>query len=98
VPYKENDKMNAKIVIVEDDPDICEILQYNLEQEGCEVIVFNNGSQGLSHIRKNPPDLVLLDLMLPGMNGLEISRGPTDYDHGTLRRNGYSAGTGAGRG
>ncbi len=66
--------MNAKIVIVEDDPDICEILQYNLEQEGCEVIVFNNGSQGLSHIRKNPPDLVLLDLMLPGMNGLEISR------------------------
>ena len=66
--------MNARIVIVEDDPDICEILQYNLEQEGCEVIVFHDGSQGLNHIRKTPPDLILLDLMLPGMNGLEISR------------------------
>lgn len=74
VKTRENDKMKAQIVIVEDDPDICEILQYNLKQEGCEVIVFHDGSQGLNHIRKTPPDLILLDLMLPGMNGLEISR------------------------
>jgi two-component system alkaline phosphatase synthesis response regulator PhoP len=65
--------MKAQIVIVEDDPDICEILQYNLEQEGCGVIVFHDGKEGLNHIQENPPDLILLDLMLPGMNGLEIA-------------------------
>ncbi len=64
--------MKAKIIIVEDDPDICEILQYNLEQEDYEIVVFHDGRQALEGILKHPPELVLLDLMLPGMNGLEI--------------------------
>ena len=66
--------MTEKIMIVEDDPDICEILQYNLEQEGFDVMTFNDGNTALKSITKDPPDLLLLDLMLPGMNGLEIAR------------------------
>ncbi len=66
--------MPAKIMIVEDDPDICEILAYNLEQEGYETEVFHNGQKALDSVLKNPPELVLLDLMLPGLNGLEFAR------------------------
>lgn len=66
--------MSFRIIIVEDDPDICEILQYNLTQEDFEIQVFHDGKQALEQILKDPPHLVLLDLMLPGMNGLEITR------------------------
>lgn len=66
--------MSVKILLVEDDPDICEILQYNLEQEGYEIRVIQDGKDALEEITKNPPDLILLDLMLPGMNGLEVAR------------------------
>ena len=66
--------MTAQIMIVEDDPDICEILHYNLKQEGFDVLIFHDGKQALESITKNLPDLLLLDLMLPGMNGLEIAR------------------------
>ena len=66
--------MSAKIAIVEDDPDICEILEYNLEQDGFDVRVFQDGRAALKKILDDPPDLILLDLMLPGMNGLEIAR------------------------
>jgi len=66
--------MTTRIMIVEDDPDICEILQYNLEQEGIDVVIFHDGNQAIESIMKNPPDLLLLDLMLPGLNGLEIAR------------------------
>ncbi|MBN1348463.1 response regulator transcription factor [candidate division KSB1 bacterium] len=64
----------TRIAIIEDDPDICEILEYNLEQEGYDVKVIHNGKDGLELIMKNPPDLILLDLMLPGMNGLDLAR------------------------
>jgi len=60
------------IVVVEDEPDILEILRYNLEQEGFAVECFSRGDVGLDEVRKNPPDLLLLDLMLPGMGGLEV--------------------------
>jgi len=66
--------MSAKIIIVEDDPDICEILEYNLEQEGFDIEIYHEGQQALDAILREPPDLVLLDLMLPGMNGLEMAR------------------------
>ncbi|MBN2013170.1 response regulator [candidate division KSB1 bacterium] len=71
--------MTPKIVIVEDDPDISEILQYNLEQENYDVVLFDDGEKALDSIIDTPPDLILLDLMLPGLNGLEIAR--------TIRRN-----------
>jgi DNA-binding response OmpR family regulator len=73
--------MNTKIFIIEDDPDICEILEYNLQQEGYDIEVFHDGQKGLDAILKNPPDLVLLDLMLPGRNGLEIARIIRKDDH-----------------
>ncbi|MCK5740093.1 response regulator [bacterium] len=66
--------MPAKIVIVEDEPDICEILKYNLDQEGFESQVFHEGDAALKAILDNPPDLILLDLMLPGLTGLDIAR------------------------
>ncbi len=63
-----------KILVIEDEPDILEVLQYNLEREGHKVIACRNGEQGLSRIRTDNPDLVILDLMLPGMDGVEVCR------------------------
>jgi len=60
--------------VIEDDPDICEILDYNLQQEGYDVIVCDDGKKALNLIQQNSPTLLLLDLMLPGKNGLEIAR------------------------
>lgn len=63
-----------RILVVEDEPDLVEALQYNLEQEGFEVDSVDRGDDALSKIRKQAPDLILLDLMLPGMDGLELTR------------------------
>jgi len=63
---------NKKIVIIEDEPDILEVLSYNLKREGFEVFTAVNGTLGLSLVNKENPDLLLLDLMLPGMDGIEI--------------------------
>ena len=63
-----------KIVIVEDEPDILEVLTYNLKREGFDVSHALDGSKGLALIEKVEPDLVILDLMLPGLDGLEICR------------------------
>ncbi len=64
----------ARITVVEDEPAIAEVLEYNLEREGFEVEVVREGDKALAAIRKRPPDLVLLDLMLPGLDGLELTR------------------------
>jgi two-component system alkaline phosphatase synthesis response regulator PhoP len=66
--------MNDRIIIIEDDPDICEILEFNLEQSGYEATAYYDGLKGYEAILQSPPDLILLDLMLPGLNGLEIAR------------------------
>ena len=63
-----------RIAIVEDEPDIVEVLRYNLEKEGYEVEVTARGDEALEAIRRQPPDLILLDLMLPGLDGLELTR------------------------
>jgi two-component system phosphate regulon response regulator PhoB len=63
-----------KILLIEDEPDIREVLQYNLEKEGFEVETAPRGDAGLEAIRKSGPDLLLLDLMLPGIDGLELTR------------------------
>lgn len=63
-----------RIVVVEDEPDIVEILRYNLEREGYLVDSYTRGEDVLEALQGNPPDLLLLDLMLPGMDGLEITR------------------------
>lgn len=63
-----------RIAIVEDEPDIGEVLRYNLEKEGFEVEVIPRGDTAVERIRQKPPQLILLDLMLPGLGGLEVTR------------------------
>lgn len=63
-----------KVLVVEDDTDIRELLQYSLAREGCEVTVAAEGKGALAAARRTVPDLVLLDLMLPGTDGLEVCR------------------------
>ncbi|MBU0713793.1 MAG: response regulator transcription factor [Verrucomicrobia bacterium] len=62
------------IVIVEDEEDILELLRYHLAREGYSVTTASNGAQALKIISQKMPALVLLDLMLPGLNGLELCR------------------------
>ena len=66
--------MSARILIVEDEPDIQELLSYNLRQAGFEITTAEDGEAALRLAEQNPPDLVVLDLMLPGMDGLELCR------------------------
>lgn len=66
--------VRTHIVIVEDDPDIAELLAFNLAREGYETTVAGRGDQALAAIQGKGPALVLLDLMLPGIGGLEICR------------------------
>jgi two-component system phosphate regulon response regulator PhoB len=62
------------LLVIEDDPDIVELLRYNLEREGYRVLVATDGERGLADAARHQPDLVLLDLMLPGLDGLEVCR------------------------
>jgi len=62
----------ARILIVEDSPDIAELIDHYLQGAGYATTVLNNGSDGLRHARLSPPDAVVLDLMLPGMDGLHV--------------------------
>ncbi|HVR99186.1 MAG TPA: response regulator [Thermoanaerobaculia bacterium] len=63
-----------RILVIEDEPDIAEVLQYNLEKEGFEVEMARRGDAGLEAVRRDAPDLIVLDLMLPGIDGLELTR------------------------
>lgn len=63
-----------KILLIEDDKDIGELVAYNLRQEKISCDISINGSEGLSKARRSLPDLIILDLMLPDMGGLEICK------------------------
>jgi phosphate regulon transcriptional regulator PhoB len=63
-----------RLLIVEDDKDIVELVRYNLEKEGYQTNVAADGLTALSTLKKSPPDLVILDLMLPKLPGLEVCR------------------------
>jgi phosphate regulon transcriptional regulator PhoB len=63
-----------KILLIEDDRDIVELVRYNLEKDGYQVNASGDGATGLAQLRKSPPDLLLLDLMLPKLSGLEICK------------------------
>jgi len=65
---------NEKILVVEDEVDILEVLEYNLSREGYRVLSTRDGDNGVYLARKEAPDLVLLDLMLPGLDGIEVCR------------------------
>ena len=65
---------NESILVVEDEADIAELIRYNLDKEGYRVAWAETGEQALTAAREQRPDLVLLDLMLPGLDGLEVCR------------------------
>ena len=64
--------MKKKILIVEDDADISEVIQYNLEKENFQTVCVSNGEEVSQVVQKEKPHLMVLDLMLPGMDGLEV--------------------------
>ena len=64
----------ARLLVVEDEPDIQELLRYNLMREGYAVVCADRGEQALRVVQDSPPDLIVLDLMLPGIDGLEVCR------------------------
>ncbi|MDA8229450.1 MAG: response regulator transcription factor [Desulfitobacterium hafniense] len=64
----------SRILIVDDEEPIQELLKFNLEKEGYSVILAQNGPQALERMQDSRPDLLVLDLMLPGMDGLEVCR------------------------
>jgi len=66
--------MAKRIFVVEDDRDIAELLAFNLRQQGFIVSTFSDGSEAYQEILKDLPDLVLLDLGLPGLTGMEICK------------------------
>lgn len=61
-------------MLIEDEKDITELVRYNFRKEGFEVASFVSGKDGLEHLRRNPADLVLLDIMLPDLDGFEICK------------------------
>lgn len=63
-----------KIVVIEDEPDIREVIDYNLTREGFTVITADTGDEGARRVVGEAPDLVLLDLLLPGLDGIEVCR------------------------
>ena len=66
--------MSQKIYIVEDEPDIRETLKYNFSNEGFKVSTAPDGEEALSNIKKILPDVLILDLMLPGISGLDVCK------------------------
>jgi phosphate regulon transcriptional regulator PhoB len=66
--------MKETILIVEDEKDIVKMLDYNLKNEGYKVIVADDGEDALDAAKTKHPDLILLDLMLPGLDGLEVCK------------------------
>lgn len=64
----------VKILVVDDEPDILEILSYNLAKEGYEVVTATNGTEGLRKAKEETPQLIILDIMMPEMDGVEVCR------------------------
>ena len=69
-----NPAVRQRIVLIEDEKDIIELVRYNFRKDGFDVASFVSGKEGLEHLRRNPADLVLLDIMLPDLDGFEICK------------------------
>jgi two-component system alkaline phosphatase synthesis response regulator PhoP len=63
-----------KILIVDDEPDILELIEYNLKKEGYTVFTANNGLEAIQMAKKHTPDLIILDIMMPKLDGIETCR------------------------
>lgn len=68
------EKMSEKIVLIDDEEDILEFLSYNLKKEGYQVFTYTNAKQGIDAAKKLEPDLIVLDIMMPEMDGIEACR------------------------
>ncbi|MBW1685476.1 MAG: response regulator transcription factor [Deltaproteobacteria bacterium] len=66
--------MAQRILVIDDEPDLLELVRVNLRQAGFEVELAATGSEAIESLRRSPPDLILLDLMLPDLSGTEICR------------------------
>ena len=64
----------SKILIVDDDKNLLEVIKYNLEKDGCSVVLAENGTQAVEIAHREKPDLIILDVMLPGIDGFEVCR------------------------
>jgi two-component system phosphate regulon response regulator PhoB len=65
---------NEKILIVDDEEDVLELVRYNFDRSGYQIETATSGEEALSKARKSSPDLIILDLMLPGIDGLEVCK------------------------
>ena len=65
---------NAKILVADDDRNICELLRIYLEKEGCSVVLAENGEEALSKFDEEDPDIILLDMMMPKLDGWQVCR------------------------
>lgn len=63
-----------RVLIVDDEPDIVETIKFNLELENIECLIADNGEQALALVQQEKPDLIILDIMLPKMNGYKVAR------------------------
>jgi two-component system, OmpR family, alkaline phosphatase synthesis response regulator PhoP len=69
-----NENNTKKILLVDDEPDILEFLEYNLKKEGYQVVTAADGLNALKQARETRPDLIILDIMMPGLDGIETCR------------------------
>jgi two-component system alkaline phosphatase synthesis response regulator PhoP len=67
-------ELKPKILLVDDEPDILEFLSYNLRKEGYDIITANNGKDAIEIAAKELPQLIVLDVMMPDMDGIETCR------------------------
>ena len=73
--------MKTKILVIDDDHNICEVLKIHLENEGYQVIVIYDGMEAITAFKQHEPDLVLLDIMMPGKDGWEVCRQIREISH-----------------
>jgi two-component system alkaline phosphatase synthesis response regulator PhoP len=74
----------AKILVVDDEPDIVEIITFTLESKGHEITSAKDGAEGIEQVKKDEPDLIILDVMMPKMNGMQVVdylRNKEQYNH-----------------
>jgi DNA-binding response OmpR family regulator len=64
--------MNKRILVIEDDPSTLRLIKYSLQQEGYQVLTAPNGLEGIRKAKSEEPDLIILDVLLPGVDGFEI--------------------------
>jgi len=66
------EKSDYTILLVDDEPDILEFVGYNIKKEGYSLITSSNGKEAIELARRDRPQLIILDIMMPGMDGIEV--------------------------